>query len=1156
MKNKLLLIGLLASVLVVLPLIMGQTAVKRWLVAHIQNFGGLSNSVDTDLLGGMASDVYNFDFRTSHVMEKEAGLSLRTRSGFELFGSVDTGNVGGLFGFAANGRIEHVLMARGTNLLIYNTALDHWMGIDEDIRAGVCSCTQGNDTIYGLNNTTAWFGLSLEAYTQVTLNAATYSINTIMSDTFLVMKTNFGEVTSATVACTLGAGGTPWVGVQAFNSNDPYSDKHGVMFGDTLHVCTRTEKIAYGGNAPVAVAAAPQFTSRSPWDSTKATFTLFGSQGPPAGKWAQITVDGTTDFNLAFYCLASTGNSATFYCDEPLYDVFIGAAISTNPNDSLSGSFWVKENHDVDALAWDTLGYLVIDSSISETIFTGILSDPITATQQAIQKVTYKAYGEEREEYTWWTRQVTTQDSLFLYRYKIFHTNGADPPANWPIDSLSYMTTVAQISDSVGGDQGNDGLINQKFPIMMDTSKGNSTQSTTLPGDGTVDTIDFIRNPDQDSSFAESVNTVGDDANWVSGFTDTARMLWQFTPDTSTITGQIDSIKIRTKGWRTRANANGNWGFRVVMWDDAADSLIILDTNRAPTGPTSASAGWDTTKAFVGLTNVLLDTAKFGVLVYQSLEETNDTLHISQFALDYYQNDQAYAGVPYLLVSTYGTKPSANRKIDSTRWFPPLTARGFQATIGGCTSNCPPVVQPWNWPLNLGGVWELDSVYSGFCVGERVQCNRDYAPFGYGAICFTEECSRSAFPLTTTSSGNGASGAYDDSDSLVLIRMQRNSVITRASSINKDTTWHYPIVITMMDRLFGTGDTNTSVGGSTVQGGPNRVAYTNTRVFLKGSDVDTSVNFFYVESALGEVNTALSSEQNVLYVHKPSGIWSVPLSDGAVPLGVFPTKSRAGALSMRGITSCWRGQFFVSYGGVYQFQRGGDTQYGNNASSQIISEPINQFWIDSLDRARLVLASVSYSKRFDRLYVSVTRKSTQSALLGNDVTLVYDFRTQLWSKYNIGIGVTAELAYPGKEPILYFGSPKHGHGQVLRFTENPQDSGQVITSTWSTGLLALAGVGSRASLHNYFIESKRDTASVTIFRVFVDGAATARFVDTLSIGTDLWETERRAFPDGLTGERFTFKLEFQADTSLGMIELSGLRIDYRPTGETIKPEGG
>jgi len=116
--------------------------------------------------------------------------------------------------------------------------------------------------------------------------------------------------------------------------------------------------------------------------------------------------------------------------------------------------------------------------------------------------------------------------------------------------------------------------------------------------------------------------------------------------------------------------------------------------------------------------------------------------------------------------------------------------------------------------------------------------------------------------------------------------------------------------------------------------------------------------------------------------------------------------------------------------------------------------------------------------------------------------------------------------------------------------DNVTDSGRyVFPSSWRSTDLPLGGrFGQMSSLIEYYIENRRDSLGSIEVKVYIDGAETASFTDTIDGTGDGWRTDFESFKGGMIGERFSIEM-----TGIGLdtMDVSGVLIIHSPMG-TIK----
>ena len=462
---------------------------------------------------------------------------------------------------------------------------------------------------------------------------------------------------------------------------------------------------------------------------------------------------------------------------------------------------------------------------------------------------------------------------------------------------------------------------------------------------------------------------------------------------------------------------------------------------------------------------------------------------------------------PHFTVTTYGV--GGGVELDSTAWT--------QITIG---SDCPTYASIHcgfpGFQGSYGYVSPTGYVVFTPCLNWSAGC---CATAGSVVCSLAIDC----YPPTpdTSVTADGATDAFADADSLVLLKMAREAQTAITTATVVDTTWSDPIVAQLFDRFWFAGaDDFPNTIGATLDNNPDSIT--------------TSQKVVYDDD--GSYISALAVEQNILYAHKPTRIYTLPIDRITLePSAIYPALSTVGAVSERGLVTTPYGQFFIGFNGIYHFDGNG---------SELFSGPVSWFWRDSVDVTALENAPLVYDAPRNRLMASLTRKGSTR----NDMTLVYDFTTGMWSKYSIGAGVFAMLSYPSQRPDLYWSDPNPEAGRVMRMEDVGTDSLMDIVSYWQSGWLPLSGgLGNRSSLFEWYLENRRDVLGRVIMSIYINGSETAEAVDTLDAGFTGWRTDFRAFQSGLSGDRFSFRLTSEAADSL---EITALRIDHAPEGVT------
>lgn len=484
--------------------------------------------------------------------------------------------------------------------------------------------------------------------------------------------------------------------------------------------------------------------------------------------------------------------------------------------------------------------------------------------------------------------------------------------------------------------------------------------------------------------------------------------------------------------------------------------------------------------------------------------------------------DTLDAGDTCFLVTTIGYPGGSETSFDTAAYFKPF----WQTTTG---TSCDSTATACPFP-DYNGPW-LTNVVAG---GTATWVNYSQISWcgSYVNNCYVQ-CVTTYTPFTLNDNGSGAATAYQASDSLVLTNMLRGDRTPLGSGTVRDTVqigvskvpWSWGYCISALGRFF-------CIDQDTAK---------NTVYWSAPNNPDSFgvADFENVFPDDGQTISTLAAEQNVIYVFSATGIYIMPMSisdDGVTldPTGIFPTRAKYGPLTPRGLVKTPMGWYFIGYPGVFQFD-------GSNAT--LMSQEMNWFWRDSLLSSQISSGSIEYDTHRDRLLVSLPRANTTA----NDITLVYDFTTGQWARYDFGAHHFAMLSYPSNEPRLYWANPDVTAGRVYRMDPGlKRDLDMQMTAYFRTGQMLLGTVlGDRGQLGEWFVEGWWDQYAHVALLVYLDGDTTVAFADTIPSGTGGWQVNRMAFPVGLGGHHAQIMLRVtDADTC----NVTGLRIDITPEG--------
>ena len=427
---------------------------SRSFTVSTSEFGGLRTGDPNSMPAGVARDMANFDIVTTLGGRK----TLKLRDGFSRMGDgILKDNINGIFVFSPSSLDRHILVAADTNLYRYDEVRDSMIvaTIPMPNIAGETAWKSGGSSIIGTTNSNSWWELSNYSFTQIKIDTGapteandTFNISQIWTNEFMELDA-VNDQPLLGGACTLIS---PTVITLTSSPLDRQKPIYTDMLQDTLVITMPTRRIKYapviGGItwSKVADSCDNQGLNSGP-DS--AEFKVYKASGDPSvrryglNSWIQVTrdpnwgeddVDSVPYMNIAVHGrshLASSPNWFVAITHPKIREVLV------NPH---------KDGTSAGKVGGRGLRYRIIPDSIAKFTDT-IVSCKITN----ITSVDTIFYGDNPASFR--TRCV-----------RIYDTDLAGFPGSWPLDSLLFITHIAQMETTTTVDPTHD------WAVFMDTT--------------------------------------------------------------------------------------------------------------------------------------------------------------------------------------------------------------------------------------------------------------------------------------------------------------------------------------------------------------------------------------------------------------------------------------------------------------------------------------------------------------------------------------------------------------------------------------------------------------------------------------------------------------------------------------------------------------
>ena len=366
---------------------------------------------------------------------------------------------------------------------------------------------------------------------------------------------------------------------------------------------------------------------------------------------------------------------------------------------------------------------------------------------------------------------------------------------------------------------------------------------------------------------------------------------------------------------------------------------------------------------------------------------------------------------------------------------------------------------------------------------------------------------------------DGAHMAFLKHDSLVLVRMARQTTPSFASPIDTTQNYNRCIIYRALERLWLAGDT----------------ANPNTLYYTEPNNMDSVSGWEYISQDDGSYITAISGQGTYVYVHKPGGVWVAvcrtesnndvdnPEYAGEV-YNVYKSPALEGAVNRHALVNTPRGDFYVGATGAYVF---------NNGNAQKISDAVDFYFADSINHNCDHSICVGYHG--DRVYISYV--STGSDV--NDRMLIYDVQFNAWWKYSLGANIFLGSGGPPSRDSLYFGSPQEAaDGRVLLYGGVLRDTGAFITPVWKSGWWCGNGPWIDKDVYRYGITALTNAGANIIISAAKDFAASWDDVDTLNLSSAGWKQIDSTTAMGLGGQWLMFEIKTDSADSFILREFN------------------
>ncbi len=493
-------------------------------------------------------------------------------------------------------------------------------------------------------------------------------------------------------------------------------------------------------------------------------------------------------------------------------------------------------------------------------------------------------------------------------------------------------------------------------------------------------------------------------------------------------------------------------------------------------------------------------------------------------------------------------------KLDTLRtWFWDHTAIGdtvhhFDDTTD-CTGACDSITTGdtvlFVYTYGPAGTWYKDTTiwtpendyYSEVCTGEQdwdIEGAVDEAAgncqIAWSRYAHPQNTNRDIIHIGDTSLGalvrNDVNTAFEVNDSLCLYRMGRYGEEAFNATAYSSIVTNYNIVHEAMGRLWYAGRTDDS---SAI------VAYSKSTA---SSDIR---GYEMVRPNAGSYITALSSWDSYVFAHMPDGIAAMScytFSDTArgiyagTPQTVEITEASEGAVSQEALVQMEKGDVFVGANGVFIF---------NGGPLEKISGAINHIIADSLDRSQM--SNVCAGKYLGDFWFSYTQ-------IGNDHnnrTLVYDFDTGLWWKFDVGASLFFDETGVDDQVGLYWGSPQtNTQGYVMQYGRVATDTNTYIDAWWLSPWWSGGALDQRKSFQKAYWWVKSNATATYNLTIYENHSETAAHTSTLRPGSAGWSIESQPVTASTQSEVVQFKIDL--DSAAG-VKVRELDVRYRSVGD-------
>jgi len=235
------------------------------------------------------------------------------------------------------------------------------------------------------------------------------------------------------------------------------------------------------------------------------------------------------------------------------------------------------------------------------------------------------------------------------------------------------------------------------------------------------------------------------------------------------------------------------------------------------------------------------------------------------------------------------------------------------------------------------------------------------------------------------------------------------------------------------------------------------------------------------------------------------------------------TEATEGAVCQEALVQMEQGDVFIGANGVYIF-KGGPLEKISSAVDHIIA--------DSVSRGHMT--NICAGKYMGDFWFSYTQIGSNN----NNRTLVYDFDTGLWWKFDIGASVFFDEMGLDNQVGLYFGSPQIGsQGYVLEYGRVTMDTSTYIDAWWLSPWWSDGQLNRTKSFRKAYWWVKSNATATYNLTIYEDHSTTAAHSSALRPGSAGWSTEDHSIDASTQSAVAQFKIDVDSAAAVKIREL-------------------